>query len=188
MTLSHGYIDARVPPSGLRGAHILLEFPCVGATENALMAAVLAKGTTVIDNAAREPEIADLAAFLNRMGASIVGAGSSTITIEGVEELSPCEHTLVPDRVEAATLLAALGVAGGEITLAGARLDHMDLLVHKLGEMGMRISPCSEGIWALAPSPAVGGRRVDAAVPGHRHRLQAAAGGHAGPGRRRRRS
>ena len=152
VTLSHGFIDARVPPSGLRGANILLEFPSVGATENALMAAVRARGTTVIDNAAREPELADLAAFLNRMGASIVGAGSSTITVEGVDELSPCEHTLVPDRVEAATLLAALGVAGGEITLAGARLDHMDLLVHKLGQMGMRISPCSEGIWASAPS------------------------------------
>jgi UDP-N-acetylglucosamine 1-carboxyvinyltransferase len=152
VTLAHGFIDARVPPGGLRGANILLEFPSVGATENALMAAVRARGTTVIDNAAREPELADLAAFLNRMGASIVGAGSSTITVEGVEELSPCEHTLIPDRVEAATLLAALGVAGGEITLAGARLDHMDLLVHKLGQMGMRISPCPEGIWALAPS------------------------------------
>jgi UDP-N-acetylglucosamine 1-carboxyvinyltransferase len=152
VTLSHGFIDARVPASGLQGANILLEFPSVGATENALMAAVRARGTTVIDNAAREPELADLAAFLNRMGARIVGAGSSTITIEGVDELTPCEHTLVPDRVEAATLLAALGVAGGEITLAGARPDHMDLLVHKLGQMGMRISPSSEGIWALAPA------------------------------------
>ena len=112
---------------------------------------MLAKGTTVIDNAAREPEIADLAAFLNRMGAQVLGAGSSTITIEGVEELSPVEHTVVPDRIEAATFLAALGVAGGEITLAGARADHMDMLVQKLGEMGMRISPETDGIWAMAP-------------------------------------
>jgi UDP-N-acetylglucosamine 1-carboxyvinyltransferase len=112
---------------------------------------VRAKGVTVIDNAAREPEIADLAAFLNRMGARVLGAGSSTITIEGVEELSPVEHTVVPDRVEAATFLAALGVAGGEITLVGARADHMDMLIQKLGDMGMRISPETDGIWAMSP-------------------------------------
>jgi UDP-N-acetylglucosamine 1-carboxyvinyltransferase len=150
VTLAHGFIEARAP-GGLTGARIVLEFPSVGATENALMAAVRARGTTLIDNAAREPEIADLAAFLNRMGARIVGAGSSTITIEGVDELVAAEHTLVPDRIEAATFLAALGVAGGELTLVGARPDHMDLLSHKLGQMGMRISPCPEGVWAMAP-------------------------------------
>jgi UDP-N-acetylglucosamine 1-carboxyvinyltransferase len=146
---AHGYIEATTDQ--LVGTRILLDFPSVGATENALMASVLAKGTTVIDNAAREPEIADLAAMLNRMGALVLGAGSSTITVEGVEELSPVEHTVVPDRIEAATFLAALGVAGGEITLAGARADHMDMLVQKLGEMGMRISPETDGIWAMAP-------------------------------------
>jgi len=123
----------------------------VGATENALMAAVLAEGTTVIDNAAREPEIADLAAFLNRMGATILGAGSSTIQVEGVRELRPVEHTVIPDRVEAATYLSALAVAGGEIVLEGARADHMDMLIQKLGDMGMRISPDSAGLWAMAP-------------------------------------
>lgn len=148
--VAHGYVEARCDQ--LVGARILLEFPSVGATENALMAAVLAKGTTVIDNAAREPEIADLATFLNRMGAQILGAGSSTITIEGVEELHPVEHTVIPDRIEAATFLAALGVAGGEIMLAGARHDHMDMLIAKLGEMGMRISPDNEGIWAMSPN------------------------------------
>lgn len=146
---AHGYIEATTDQ--LVGTRILLEFPSVGATENALMASVLAKGTTVIDNAAREPEIADLATFLNRMGAHVLGAGSSTITIEGVEQLSPVEHSVVPDRIEAATFLAALGVAGGEITLAGARADHMDMFVQKVGEMGMRISPETEGIWAMAP-------------------------------------
>ncbi len=146
---SHGYIDARADL--LVGTRLLLEFPSVGATENALMAAVRAKGTTVIDNAAREPEIADLAAYLNRMGAVILGAGTSTITIEGVEELYPVEHTVVPDRIEAATFLAALGIAGGELTLVGARHDHMDMLVAKLGEMGMRISPDPDGVWAMAP-------------------------------------
>jgi len=147
---AHGYIEARA--DHLLGTQIILEFPSVGATENALMAGVLAKGTTVIENAAREPEIADLAAFLNRMGAQVVGAGSSTITIEGVEDLHPVEHTVIPDRIEAATFLAAVGIAGGEITLAGARADHTDMLVQKLGDMGMRISPDSAGLWALGPS------------------------------------
>jgi UDP-N-acetylglucosamine 1-carboxyvinyltransferase len=146
---AHGYIEARADQ--LTGTRILLEFPSVGATENVLMAAVLAKGTTVIDNAAREPEIADLAAFLNRMGARVLGAGSSTIQVEGVEQLAAVEHSVIPDRIEAATFLAALGVAGGEITLRGARPDHMDMFIAKLGEMGMRISPTGEGIWAMAP-------------------------------------
>src|SRR5205085_450748 len=105
---------------------------------------------TVIDNAAREPEIADLAAFLTRMGARIVGAGSSTIEVEGVDELTPVDHAVVPDRIEAATYLAACGMAGGEIVVEGARLDHMDMLVQKLGEMGMRISPATGGLWAQA--------------------------------------
>ncbi len=146
---SHGFIEGHADM--LTGARILLEYPSVGATENALMAAVLAKGTTVIDNAAREPEIADLATFLNRMGGRVLGAGSSTITIEGVEKLSAVDHTVVPDRIEAATFLAALGVAGGEITIEGARADHMDMLIDKLGDMGMRISPTASGLWAMVP-------------------------------------
>jgi UDP-N-acetylglucosamine 1-carboxyvinyltransferase len=144
----HGDIEGRT--DGLVGTRVLFEFPSVGATENVLMAAVLAKGTTIIENAAREPEIADLAAFLNRMGARVLGAGSSTIQVEGVEELSPVEHEVIPDRIEAATFLAAVGVAGGEITLEGARADHMDMLITKLGAMGMRISPQTDGVWAMA--------------------------------------
>jgi UDP-N-acetylglucosamine 1-carboxyvinyltransferase len=143
----HGYVHARAPH--LVGTRVLLEFPSVTATENVLMAAVRAKGTTVIENAAREPEVADLAAFCNRMGAHILGAGTSTITIDGVDELVPVEHTVIPDRIEAATYLAAVGVAGGEITLVGARPDHMDMLCLKLGEMGMRISPTADGLWAM---------------------------------------
>jgi UDP-N-acetylglucosamine 1-carboxyvinyltransferase len=150
---SHGYIEATTERGHLEGTKILLEFPSVGATENALMAAVLAKGTTIVDNAAREPEIADLAAFLNRMGASIDGAGSATITVEGVEpeDLGPVDHTVVPDRIEAATLLTAVGVSGGEVTIEGARADHMDMLIQKLGEMGMRVSATTDGLWAMAP-------------------------------------
>ncbi len=147
-TQAHGYIEGRA--DRLLGAPLLLEYPSVGATDNALMAAVLAKGETVIDNAAREPEVADLASFLNRMGARVIGAGSSTIRVEGVEKLSPVEHTVVPDRVEAATFLCALAVCGGEIVLDGARAAHMDMLIAKLAEMGLRVSPESDGIWAMA--------------------------------------
>ena len=146
---AHGYIEGTA--GQLLGTTIALDYPSVGATENALMAAVLAKGTTVIENAAREPEIADLGAFLDRMGAHVLGAGSSTITVEGVDELVAVEHTVVPDRIEAATFLCALAVCGGEATLHGARAEHMDVLIAKLGEMGMRISPDVDGIWAMAP-------------------------------------
>ncbi|MDG2028096.1 MAG: UDP-N-acetylglucosamine 1-carboxyvinyltransferase [Acidimicrobiales bacterium] len=144
----HGYIHASAP--NLLGARVLLEFPSVGATENLVTAAVRAKGKTVIDNAAREPEIADLCELLNKMGARIEGSGSSTISIEGVEELHSADHTVIPDRIEAATYLSALAVAGGEMTIEGARHDHMVMLCQKFGEMGMRISPDADGIWAFA--------------------------------------
>tara|TARA_B100000029_G_scaffold512840_1_gene610611 strand:- start:247 stop:1500 length:1254 start_codon:yes stop_codon:yes gene_type:complete len=144
----HGYIEGRT--EGLIGGRIVLEFPSVGATENVMMAAVRAEGETVIENAAREPEIADLASFLNRMGAKILGAGTSTILIEGVEKLVAVEHAVIPDRIEAATYLAATGIAGGEVNLIGARSDHMDMLCQKVGEMGMRISTDSNGLWVMA--------------------------------------
>jgi len=147
---AHGVIDARA--DFLRGARVVLDFPSVTTTENLLMAAVLAKGTTVIDNAAREPEIADLAAFLNRMGAGVEGAGTSTITVEGVEQLAPADHEVIPDRIEAATYLAAVGLAGGEITLVGARAADMDMLIRKLGAMGVRVAETADGVWA-ARSP-----------------------------------
>ncbi|MHB1138514.1 MAG: UDP-N-acetylglucosamine 1-carboxyvinyltransferase [Microthrixaceae bacterium] len=147
-TLNHGVINGVAP--ALVGTEIVLEYPSVGATENLLMAAVLARGTTTVHNAAREPEIADLAAFLNRMGGQILGAGSSVIVIEGVEELRAVEHTVIPDRIEVATFLCALGVAGGELTLRDVRPDHLDLLVEKLGRMGIRISPEEDGLWAMA--------------------------------------
>tara|TARA_B100000676_G_scaffold310761_1_gene378316 strand:+ start:980 stop:2200 length:1221 start_codon:yes stop_codon:yes gene_type:complete len=144
----HGYIEAEA--ERLTGSRIVLDFPSVGATENIMMAAVRAQGETIIENAAREPEIADLAAFLNRMGAKVLGAGSSTVTIQGVDNLVAVEHTVIPDRIEVATYLSAVGIAGGEINLLGARADHMDMLCQKLGEMGMRISSDSTGLWAMA--------------------------------------
>ncbi|MEC8999419.1 MAG: UDP-N-acetylglucosamine 1-carboxyvinyltransferase [Actinomycetota bacterium] len=148
-TTSHGVIDGRV--ERLLGARVLLEYPSVGATENLLMAAVMAKGTTVIDNAAREPEIADLAAFLVGMGAEVSGAGGSTITVEGVDRLRPGAHTVVPHRLEAATYLAAVGMAGGSICVDGARADHMEMLLEKLGDMGLRVDDGGDCIWATAP-------------------------------------
>ncbi len=146
--LDHGTIHGRAKT--LKGARITLEYPSVGATENLMLAAALAEGETIIDNAAREPEIADLAAMVNRMGGEILGAGSSTIIIQGVRELKPVEHTVIPDRVEAATYLMILGAAGGELLLRGARADHLQLLIAKLGETGMRISPDANGVWAMA--------------------------------------
>jgi UDP-N-acetylglucosamine 1-carboxyvinyltransferase len=101
------------------------------------MAAVLAKGTTVIENAAKEPEVMDLAAMLTDMGAVVRGAGTSRIEIEGVDELRPVRHAVVPDRVVAATFLAAVGLAGGEVTIADARPEHMEMLLHKVGQMGV---------------------------------------------------
>ena len=144
----HGFIEGRV--SRLAGARIVLEFPSVGATENLLTAAVLAKGQTVIENAAREPEITELAAMLNRMGARVLGAGSSTIEVEGVESLESVDTEIMGDRIETGTLLMACGVAGGEITIEGARIDHVELIALKLGEMGLKVSPTPDGIWARA--------------------------------------
>ncbi|MDP9073307.1 MAG: UDP-N-acetylglucosamine 1-carboxyvinyltransferase [Actinomycetota bacterium] len=143
----HGYIEATTDQ--LVGAKIVLEFPSVGATENLLLAAVLAKGRTIIDNAAREPEIGDLAALLNAMGAQVYGAGSSTLEIDGVEHLEAVDHTVMPDRIEAATYLAALALAGGEIEIEGARAEHMDMLIQKLIAMGMRITSTRDGLWAM---------------------------------------
>lgn len=148
----HGNIEASA--QNLLGARVVMDFPSVGATENLLMAAVAAKGTTMIENAAREPEIADLCEFLGAMGASIEGAGSSTLVVEGsgtARALHASDHRVIPDRVEAATYLAALGVASGEVMVAGACHDHMSLLCQKLTEMGMLITPDEDGIRAIAP-------------------------------------
>ena len=143
-TSSHGYIEGEA--KRLVGGKVLLNFPSVGATENLLMAATLAQGTTVIENAAREPEIADLVNFLNSMGAQITGEGTSTIQIEGVDHLSPIEHTVIPDRIEAATYMAALGMTGGQIVIEEARLEHMEMLVEKLNEMGIDINQVDGGV------------------------------------------
>lgn len=148
LSVVHGFIEARC--NALGGARVVLEFPSVGATENLLAAAVLAKGGTIIENAAREPEISDLATFLNRMGAQVHGAGASTIEVEGVDELTPVESTLMGDRIEAGTFLMACGIAGGEITVEGTQLAHLEMVVIKLGEMGLDVTPTPDGLFVRA--------------------------------------
>jgi UDP-N-acetylglucosamine 1-carboxyvinyltransferase len=162
VSVDHGFVHARADM--LHGARMLLEFPSVGATENLMCAAVLAKGTTVIENAAREPEVIDLAAFLDRMGAQVLGAGTSTIQIEGVEELVAAESEIMADRIEAGTLLMACGIAGGEIELVGTRFEHLEIVVSKLCEMGMRVSQTSDGLWARCEGRL---RAIDAATLPH---------------------
>jgi UDP-N-acetylglucosamine 1-carboxyvinyltransferase len=149
--LAHGYIVGHA--ERLLGADITLDFPSVGATENLVTAAVYAKGTTVIDNVAREPEVADLCQMLVQMGADIAGIGSPTLVINGVEpgSLHPTDHEVVADRIQAATYLAAVAVAGGEIVAKGARPEHMDLLLSRFADMGLGITPQPDGILAWAP-------------------------------------
>ena len=140
----HGVLEAET--DGLRGAVVSLDFPSVGATENVMMAAVAARGTTVIENAAREPELVDLAAFLSAMGARLDGVGTPTIEIEGVDTFRPVEHTVIPDRVEAGTFAIAACATGGRVVLVDTRADHMDLVLSKLAEAGADVLATDEGL------------------------------------------
>lgn len=133
-----GYV--RCQAKRLQGAEILFETTTVGGTENVMMAATLAKGTTRIENAAKEPEIIDLANYLNKMGAKISGAGTSVIMIEGVDELRAASHAIIPDRIEAGTLLIAGAITGGEVTVTDCRPQDLTALIEKMREMGFQIS------------------------------------------------
>ncbi len=135
----HGVIECKAD-KGLKGAKINLSFPSVGATENIILAAALAEGTTTIINAAREPEISDLCDFLNEAGAKIYGSGEGVIVIDGVEELNGASHDIIPDRIEAATLMSAAAITGGEITLRGVIRTHLSSIVPLFEEMGCNIS------------------------------------------------
>ena len=137
--LADGYIQARAP-SGLTGARVVFPMVSVGATENALIAATLAKGTSELVNVAREPEIMDLAECLNAMGARITGHGTDTITVEGVESLGDAEHAVIPDRIEAGTFAIAALITGGDLTLTSARPRHLDSLLEILKDTGAAIS------------------------------------------------
>jgi UDP-N-acetylglucosamine 1-carboxyvinyltransferase len=172
--LDHGFIKAEAP-KGLRGAEINFEYPSVTATENVMMAAVLARGTTIIENGAREPEVVSLAGFLNQMGAQIYGAGTGRMVIEGVDELSPVEHTVVSDRIEAGTFIMATAATGGDVTVKGANPDHLKMELAKLREMSVDWQPVEGGIRVRVDDPKVLGS-VDVSTlpfPGFATDLQA---------------
>ena len=143
--VEHGYVIAEAP-NGLTGATIDLDFPSVGATENLMTAAVLAKGITTIENAAREPDLVDLGEFLISMGAKIEGLGSPLITITGVTKLNPADHTTVTDRIIAGTWAFAAAMTQGDITIHGARADHMEVMLEKLAHAGAIITSTQDGI------------------------------------------
>ncbi len=150
--LGQGYIEAKVK-GRLKGAKIYLDVASVGATENIMMAATLAEGTTTIENAAKEPEIVDLANYLNAMGAVIRGAGTGVIRIEGVEKLRGCVHTVIPDRVEAGTYMIAAAITGSELYMEGAIGDHLRPVISKMQEMGVTIEEDENGIRVRATGP-----------------------------------
>jgi UDP-N-acetylglucosamine 1-carboxyvinyltransferase len=144
VTLAHGYVD--VEAKRLRGATIVLDMPTVTGCENIMMAAALAKGRTVIENAAREPEVEELGLVLNKMGARVQGAGTSIITIEGVDELHPIEHAIIPDRIEAGTFAVGAAMTRGDVLLEGARPEHMDAIIAKLRAAGAHVSAEAGGV------------------------------------------
>ncbi len=156
ITLTEGYVEA-VAPNRLHGAHVTFPTVSVGATENLLMAASLARGETVLANAAREPEIVDLAECLQAMGAHIEGAGTDTITISGVDSLDGATHTVLPDRIETGTYAMAAAITGGELFLSGARLDLMTAVAEALASAGVLLEECDGGLSA---------RRADGIVAG----------------------
>jgi UDP-N-acetylglucosamine 1-carboxyvinyltransferase len=141
---SHGYIEARAPKGRLKGAQIVFEKITVTGTENILMAGALAEGETVLENAAREPEVTDLVVLLRKMGAEIYGDGTSTLRIRGVDELHGTEHTVIPDRIEAGTFLVAGAITGGDLTITHCAPEHLEAVITKLGQAGVHVEIVNE--------------------------------------------
>ncbi|WP_421101695.1 UDP-N-acetylglucosamine 1-carboxyvinyltransferase [Sporosarcina psychrophila] len=152
ITFGHGHVEAKAE-NGLKGAKIYLDFPSVGATENIMTAAALAKGTTIIENAAKEPEIVDLANFINEMGGKVVGAGTDNIRIEGVNQLHGTIHHIIPDRIETGTFMVAAAITGGDVIIENAVPEHNAALISKMGEMGVVITELDEGVRVTAQLP-----------------------------------
>lgn len=148
--VENGFIEVSVD-GRLQGAKIYLDMPSVGATENIMMASALAEGTTIIENVAKEPEIVDLANYLNKMGAKVIGAGTSTIRIEGVEKLYGAEHAIIPDRIEAGTFMVASAITGGNILIENAVAEHLSSLISKLQEMDVQVIEENEGLRVIGP-------------------------------------
>jgi UDP-N-acetylglucosamine 1-carboxyvinyltransferase len=148
--VGNGFIEAEVN-GRLKGAKIYLDFPSVGATENIMMAASLAEGTTIIENVAKEPEIDDLANFINKMGGRVIGAGTGTIRIEGVKVLFGADHNIIPDRIEAGTFMVAAAITGGNVLVKGAVPEHLSSLIAKMEEMGVTILEEEDGVRVIGP-------------------------------------
>ena len=146
ITLDKGYVRAEAPEGGLQGCQYVFDMVTVGGTENLLMAATLANGTTVLENAAREPEIVDLAKALMSMGAEIEGAGTSVITVQGKPRLGPMSHRVMPDRIEAGTYAAAAALTKGDVLLEGAELEHLDAVISKFGRAGVEVRREGDGL------------------------------------------
>ena len=156
--IDHGYVDAEAEE--LIGNKIILDFPSVGATENIIMAAVKAKGVTILENAAREPEIEDLCNFFNDMGANITGVGTGTLRIQGVEKLYPGEHTIIPDRIVAGTFIIASVMFDGKIEVKGVRKDHLEGFLMKLEEMGVKFEIEGDTLRVLSKLKDIHGEKV----------------------------
>ncbi|MHA6259003.1 UDP-N-acetylglucosamine 1-carboxyvinyltransferase [Sporosarcina sp. CAU 1771] len=152
ISFGHGHVEAKAE-NGLKGAKIYLDFPSVGATENIMTAAALANGITFIENAAKEPEIVDLANFINEMGGKVVGAGTDTIRIEGVSKLYGTTHHIIPDRIETGTFMVAAAITGGDVIIENAVPEHNAALISKMGEMGVVITDLDEGVRVTAKHP-----------------------------------
>lgn len=152
ITFGHGFVEAKAE-QGLQGAKIYLDFPSVGATENIMTAAALAKGTTTIENAAKEPEIVNLANFINEMGGKVVGAGTDIIRIEGVSKLYGATHHIIPDRIETGTFMVAAAITGGDVVIENAVPEHNAALISKMEEMGVNIVKLDEGVRVHAEYP-----------------------------------
>ncbi|MFG6119480.1 UDP-N-acetylglucosamine 1-carboxyvinyltransferase [Thalassobacillus sp. B23F22_16] len=151
VNVGNGFVEVNAD-GRLKGAKIYMDVPSVGATENIMMAAALADGKTILENCAKEPEIVDLANFLNKMGAKIVGAGTETIRITGVDKLKGAEHTIIPDRIEAGTFMVAAAITKGNVLVKGAEAEHLRSLVSKMQEMGVIIEEEEDGLRVIGPN------------------------------------
>lgn len=171
ITLHDGFVEVRAPK--LKGAHIIFDKITVTGTENIMMVAVLANGTTVLENAAREPEVTDLANYLVSMGAKIEGAGTDKIVIEGVKELAPAAHTVIPDRIEAATFMIASAITGGDVTIKNAPVSNLETIVKQLGDTGVIFEKNGDTLRVIGPQRPISVDITTAPHPGFATDVQA---------------
>jgi UDP-N-acetylglucosamine 1-carboxyvinyltransferase len=171
--LDHGYVDVKVPGGRLRGAEIYLDLPTVTGTENLMCAAALARGRTTIVNAAREPEVEELARVLNKMGGRVQGAGTDVIVIDGREALDPVDHAIIFDRIEAGTFMVASAATGGEVLVQGASLEHVTALAAKMRQAGVEVEREQEAVRVFGKPPFKPTRVSTAGYPGFATDMQA---------------